>query len=145
MKIFYLFDVLRAVKAMNIKTLRSFGVEILRSLMALIMGIALAIGMMPKSMLAAEAAPVDVTSIQPAAIQIALAASSRFAAPTDEELEIQKMSERRREELREQRRNWQNQASEAAAEEAEQARMAEDIDEDKLNLEEIAEENPVTN
>jgi hypothetical protein len=76
---------------------------------------------------------------------IALAASSRFAAPTDEELEIQKMSERRREELREKRRQWQNQASEAAVEEAELERMAEDTDEDKLNLEEIAEENPVTN
>jgi hypothetical protein len=145
MKILNLFGVLRAVKAMNINTLRSFGIAFLRSLMILIMGVALAIGITPTSVLAAETAPVDVTSVQPAAIHIALAASSRFAAPTDEELDIQKMSERRREKLREQRREWQNQASEAAAEEAEQERMAADTDEDKLNLEEIAEENPVTN
>jgi len=76
---------------------------------------------------------------------IALAASSRFAAPTDEELEIQKMSERRREELREKRRQWQNQTSEAAVEEAEQERAAKEAAEKKLNLEKMAEKNPVTN
>ena len=81
--------------------------------------------------------------VQPA--YVALAASSRFAAPSDEELQIQKMTERRRQELREKRRRWQNQASEAAVEEAEQERAAQEAAEEKLNRQEIAEENSVTN
>jgi hypothetical protein len=130
---------------MDMTQLRSVYIGIVQSFLVLIMGIGLAIGIIPKSALAADAAPVNVAFVQPAAVHIALAASSRFAAPSDEELEIQKMSERRRKELREKRRQWQNRASETAAEEAEQERMAEATNEDKLNLEEIAEENPVTN
>jgi cell shape-determining protein MreC len=76
---------------------------------------------------------------------IALAASSRFAAPSDEELQIQKMSEQRRQELREKRRQWQKEASASASNEAEEVAEVEKSAKDKLNLDEIAEENPVTN
>ncbi len=109
----------------------------LRHLSMLVVGCAVAFTVMQPTAVA--------TQFSPASSQlIALAASSRFAAPSDEALEIEKMSERRREELREKRRQWQNRASEAAAEEAEQERIAEEVAQDKLNLQEIEEENPVS-
>lgn len=74
-------------------------------------------------------------------IQLALAASSRFAAPSDEDLGVKKMTENRREKLREKRRQWQNQASSEAYDEAEQAAKEQESAKDKLNLEEITEEN----
>jgi hypothetical protein len=125
--------------------LRSSLTRLSKFLMALMMGMVLALGVVPKPALAFDVVTERAATPQSSPIQIALAASSRFAAPSDEELEIQKMTERRREELREKRRQWQNQASEAAVEEAEEERAAKEAAEKKLNLEEIAEENPVTN
>lgn len=111
--------------------------QLLRPLSVLLVGLAILWGGLQPAAIAAT------PGSDPSQI-IALAASSRFAAPTDEELQIEKMSERRREELREKRRQWQNQASEAALEEAEQERAAAEVDQDTLNLQEIKERSPVS-
>lgn len=95
-----------------------------RLLSAAVTGVLLALSWVPLSALAVDIKPAESAPDQVSPVKIALAASSRFAAPSDEELQIQKMTERRREELREKRRQWQNQASEAAVERAEQEQAA---------------------
>ncbi|WOD40206.1 hypothetical protein [Nodosilinea sp. E11] len=77
---------------------------------------------------------------------IALAASSRFAA--NKELEGQEpiISESRLEEMREQRREWQSEASAAAAAALDNTTTEDTVGgtvKDKLNLEEITEENEI--
>lgn len=108
--------------------------KMLKQILVIVLGCVIALGFMPGAVMAAPQANAPTQLV-------ALAASSRFAAPTDEELEIQKMSERRREELREKRRQWQNRASEAAVEEAEQARAEQEA---AKATDEMAEENSVT-
>ncbi|PSN14884.1 hypothetical protein C7293_09625 [filamentous cyanobacterium CCT1] len=74
---------------------------------------------------------------------IALAASSRFAAEAAFEGEEPKISESRLEEMREQRRQWQSEASANANTEIESEGSVGEAVKDKLNLEEITEENEI--
>ncbi|PSR17653.1 hypothetical protein C8255_11515 [filamentous cyanobacterium CCP3] len=74
---------------------------------------------------------------------IALAASSRFAAEAAFEGEEPEISESRLEEMREQRRQWQSEASAKANTEIESEGSVGEVVKDKLNLEEITEENEI--
>ncbi|WP_035984583.1 hypothetical protein [Leptolyngbya sp. KIOST-1] len=75
---------------------------------------------------------------------IALAASSRFAAEAAFEGEEPTISEARLDEMREQRRQWQSQVSEAAdTTDKEAANSADQAAGDPLNLNEIVEENEI--
>jgi hypothetical protein len=79
-------------------------------------------------------------------LPVALAASSRFAAQAEAKDQEPMISEERLSELREQRREWQSEASAAAAAEGEVDTTGEPVAEavkDKLNLEEITDENEI--
>lgn len=111
-----------------------------KSLTVLFVGIAILFYASP----AAFANPTTQATALDSNTLIALAASSRFAAQSDSE-EQSRISEKRLQELRERRRAWQNQASATAAEEAEDeyANSLGEAVRDKLNLDEITEENEV--
>lgn len=74
---------------------------------------------------------------------IALAASSRFAAEAAFAGEEPKISESRLEEMREQRRKWQSEVSANADTEIEAKGSVGEKVKEKLNLEEIVEENEI--
>ncbi len=77
---------------------------------------------------------------------IALAASSRFAADKEFEGQAPTISEQRLEEIREQRREWQSEVSTEAAAESDNTTSKTSLlgaAKDKLNLEEITEENEI--
>lgn len=76
----------------------------------------------------------------------ALAASSRFAADKEFEGQVPTISEQRLEEIREQRREWQSEVSAKAAAEGDNTTSKTTLPgvaKDKLNLEEITEENEI--
>ena len=74
---------------------------------------------------------------------IALAASSRFAAEAAFNGEEPKISESRLEEMREQRRQWQSEVSANANTEDDSESSVGEAVKDKLNLEEITQENEI--
>lgn len=77
---------------------------------------------------------------------IALAASSRFAADKEFEGQTPTISEQRLDKIREQRREWQSEASAAAAAELDNSTTKDSVGgaiKDKLNLKEITEENEI--
>jgi hypothetical protein len=74
---------------------------------------------------------------------IALAASSRFAAEAAFEGEEAKISESRLEKMRERRRQWQSEVSANADTENESEPSLGEAVKDKLNLEEITQENEI--
>ncbi len=77
---------------------------------------------------------------------IALAASSRFAADQELEGQTPTISEQRLDKIREQRREWQSEASASAAAELDNSTTKDSVGgaiTDKLNLKEITEENEI--
>ncbi|MBD2110512.1 MULTISPECIES: hypothetical protein [Cyanophyceae] len=78
---------------------------------------------------------------------VALAASSRFAAQAESEALKTTIPEEKLSEMREQRREWQNKAATTAAAAAEAGKKpkssAGELIKDKLNLDEITEENEI--
>jgi hypothetical protein len=74
---------------------------------------------------------------------IALAASSRFAAQAEYKDAEPFVSEDRLDDMKEKRREWQSKVSAAADNEKESVDSVEDIVKDKLNLNEITEENEI--
>lgn len=78
-------------------------------------------------------------------LQLALAGSSRFAAQAEAGPQESAISEDKLNEMREKRREWQSEASGEAAQEAEQEANSSfgEALKDKLNLEEISEENEI--
>jgi hypothetical protein len=72
-------------------------------------------------------------------LTIALAASSRFAAQADPELQEPTISQERLEEMREQRREWQSEVSAEAYEAPEEEESVGEAVNDRLNLDEITE------
>ncbi|TVQ08423.1 MAG: hypothetical protein EA368_11890 [Leptolyngbya sp. DLM2.Bin27] len=77
---------------------------------------------------------------------IALAASSRFAAAKEFEGQAPTISEQRLDQIREQRREWQSEVSAEAAAERDNTTTKNTLPgavKDKLNLDEIIEENEI--
>lgn len=72
---------------------------------------------------------------------VALAASSRFAAQAESEALKPDIPEEKLSKMREQRREWQNKASAAAAAEGKTEPSTGNLVRDKLNLDEITQEN----
>lgn len=124
---------------MKTPALRPWFRTVLKQLSLLLVSLIMALGLIP---VAAQAVPFTPGSPQ---LTLALTASSRFATPSDEDLDVQQIPEGRLEELRAQRREWQSEVSAAAYDAAEQAEDAEETVKEKLNLEEIIEDNEILN
>ncbi|MFQ4135173.1 hypothetical protein PGN35_002530 [Nodosilinea sp. PGN35] len=90
--------------------------------------------------------PTALASSAPGSL-VALAASSRFAAQAESDALKPVIPEERLSEMREQRREWQNQVSASASAAADNAKnkdqSAGELVKDKLNLDEITQENEI--
>lgn len=108
---------------------------------ALVMGVVMLLSTFQSSALA------NTTSLETefsGSVQIARAASSRFAAQAESEGQESFISESKLDEMRAKRRDWQREASATASEaETETEESVGEAVKDKLNLEEITEENEI--
>jgi hypothetical protein len=108
---------------------------------ALGVGIALMLGACPD---VARAAAIPSTLSFTPGWQLALAASSRFAAEAETENLEPTISEAKLNEMRERRREWQSAASATAAAESKAEKSDDEGVKEKLNLDEITQNNPIT-
>jgi hypothetical protein len=116
---------------------------IAKRLMVLLVSAMVLLGVLPTPALAGPLAANTPTSPNG---YLALAASSRFAAQAEVEADPQDptIPESRLEEMREQRREWQSEVSSAATDvKDETGNSVGEVIKDKLNLEEIVEDNEI--
>jgi hypothetical protein len=117
--------------------------SVTQRLLILLLAIAAILSFSPGPALA-HSAPLEPESTHH--VLLARAASSRFAAQVESEGVEPRISEKRLEEMRQKRREWQSEASAAAETETKFNPVDESIGEevkDRLNLEEITQENEI--
>lgn len=122
---------------MTTRALRSSLKAIAKRMMVLLVSAALFLGLTQTAALAQSVAAASNPAL------LALAASSRFAAEANSTAPAEDISDAKLDKLREQRREWQSEASSASESAEPGANSVGEAVKDKLNLNEITEENEI--